>query len=252
MKQSDAGQTATQVQGNLAVSFSISQYQIAVSVKSRIAVVLLCLAAIAGMAQVSADETRAQPRSEPQTIPQPTRWLSHASQLERQQNWRALLALGHHWTQTEPDNATAWFVLGRAYSKTLRYPEAIEAYRRNLKIQPDDVLALNNLGNTYRDSRLPREAMLAYRDAVRIKPEYVEAWHNLGLSFIALKGVAGVSQALQQLRASDPQLAEAWRSLAIEYSLTRDQRVARKAIDVLRGLDDRKRQRMFDILFSTV
>jgi len=34
--------------------------------------------------------------------------------------------------------------------------------------------------------------------------------------------------------------------------LTRDQRVARKAINVLRGLDAEKRQQMFDILFSTV
>ena len=216
------------------------------SVKTRLSAVLLCLAAIAGSIQVSANETVAQPPLHE------ARWLSHASQLERQQNWRALLALGHHWTQSEPDNATAWFVLGRAYSKTQRYPEAIEAYRRNLKIEPDDVHALNNLGNVYRDRGLPREAMLAYRDAVRIKPDYVEAWHNLGLSFFTLKGAAGVTQALQHLHASDPRLAEAWRNLAIEYSLTRDQRVARKAINVLRGLDAEKRQQMFDILFSTV
>jgi tetratricopeptide (TPR) repeat protein len=215
-------------------------------VKTRLSVLVLSLAVIAGSNQVSGNEIPAQ------VPPQETRWLSHASQLERQQNRRALLALGHHWTQNEPDNATAWFVLGRAYSKTQRYPEAIEAYRRNLKIEPNDVHALNNLGNVYRDSRLPREAMLAYRDAVRIKPDYVEAWHNLGLSFFALKGAAGVTQALQQLHASDPKLAEAWRNLAIEYSLTRDQLVARKAINVLRGLDAEKRQQMFDILFSTV
>jgi len=207
---------------------------------------MLCLSAITGSIHVSADELHNLTQ-----LPE-TRWLSHASQLERQQNWRALLALGHHWTQSEPKNATAWFVLGRAYSKTQRYPEAIEAYRRNLKIEPNDVHALNNLGNVYRDSRLPREAMLAYRDAVRIKPDYVEAWHNLGLSFFNLKGAAGVTQALQHLHASDPRLAEAWRNLAIEYSLTRDQRVARKAINVLRGLDAEKRQQMFDILFSTV
>jgi len=213
---------------------------------TRLSVVLLCLAAIAGSMRVFANEIPA-----PAPLPE-TRWLSHASQLERQQNWRALQALGHHWTQSEPGSATAWFVLGRAYSKTQRYPEAIEAYRRNLEIAPNDVHALNNLGNVYRDSRLPREAMLAYRDAVRIKPDYVEAWHNLGLSFFALKGAAGVTQALQQLHASDPKLAEAWRNLAIEYSLTQDQRVARKAINVLRGLDAEKRQQMFAILFSAV
>lgn len=211
---------------------------------NRLAVVLLCLAAIAGPARVSANEITAQPQA--------TRWLSHASQLERQQNWRALLALGHHWTKSEPDNASAWFVLGRAYSKTGNTPEAIGAYRRNLQLAPADVFAMNNLGNVLRDHGMPREALLAYRDAVSLKPDYAEAWHNLGLGFFALKGTAGVSQALLQLQASDPKLAEAWRKLAIEFSLSRDQRVARKAIDVLRDMDDDARRRMFEILFSQV
>jgi len=211
-------------------------------VKTLLSIALLCLIALAGLPEVSANEI-----SGPKT-----RWLSHATQLERQQNWSALLALGHHWTRSEPENATAWFALGRAYSKIQRYPEAIAAYRRNLQLAPGDVHAMNNLGNVLRDSRMPREAMLAYRDAVWLKPDYAEAWHNLGLSFFALKGAAGVSQALQQLHTSDPKLAAAWRELAIEYSLSRDQRVAQKAIDVLRGLDNEERRRMFEILFSQI
>jgi hypothetical protein len=70
--------------------------------------------------------------------------------------------------------------------------------------------------------------------------------------FTRLKGQAGVVQALQQLQATDPVLAEVWRKLAIEYSISRDERVARQAVGVLRGLSEAERTRMFAILFAGV
>ncbi len=178
-------------------------------------------------------------------------WLTQAARLERLGDWHGLLDWGRRWTQVWPADATAWFVLGRAYSKLHRYPEAADAYRAALRIQPGYIHALINLGNVYRESRMLREALSAYRDAARIDPGYVQAWHNLGLTFIALKGIAGVTRALQELHAKDPLLAEAWRKLAIEYSLSRDQNVARKAIDVLRDVDAGQRERMFEILFAS-
>ncbi len=179
-------------------------------------------------------------------------WLAHAAMLERSQDWQGLRDWGLRWTDSAPEDATAWFVLGRAFSELKQYPEAIDAYRKDLRIEPGDVYALNNLGNAYRDSRHFHEAMETYREAVRINPDYLLAWHNLGLTFYDLKGVSGVSQALKQLRASDPDLAEAWRKLVIEYSLSRDEQVEKKAIAVLRGLGAAKRQRMFEILFAEV
>jgi tetratricopeptide (TPR) repeat protein len=179
-------------------------------------------------------------------------WLARAAELERSKDWQGLLDWGRRWAGTEPGNATAWFVQGQAFSKMHRYPDAIEAYRQNLNLEPGDVYALNNLGNVYRDSRLFREAITAYRDAVQIDPGYTTAWQNLGLTFYALKGLAGVTLALQKLNASDRDLADAWRKLIIEYSLSRDPRVAKKAIDVLRGLDGDKRRRMFEIVFAGV
>ncbi len=179
-------------------------------------------------------------------------WVSRASELEKRRDWPGLLAWGGHWTRTEPDNAIAWFVLGRAYSHMQRYPEAIEAYQRNLQIEPGDIYAMNNLGQVYRDSQQSRAAIAAFRDALQIDPDYIDAWHNLGVTFYALKGVAGVTQSLHQLSASDPRLAEAWRKLAIEYALSRNQRVAQKAIDVLRGLDADQRRQMFEILFGNL
>jgi tetratricopeptide (TPR) repeat protein len=177
-------------------------------------------------------------------------WLARATALERQGNWPDLLDWGRQWTQAEPGNATAWFVLGRAYGKTRRVAEAVAAYRRDLVIDPGDFYALNNLGNLYKDGGEYRAAMAAYRDATSIAPNYFPAWHNLGLAFMALKGLPGVTAALEKLGAVDPGLAYAWRLLIVEYSLTRDPAVAQKAVAVLRRLDEEQRRRMFEILFA--
>jgi len=198
-----------------------------------------------------ATEGEMPPRSEP-TAAVRADWLSRATDLEKQRDWPALLGWGLYWARAEPGNATAWFVMGRANSEMKRYPEAIKAYRQNLEIDPGDFFALNNLGNAYRDSKQFPAAITAYREAVLRNPDFILAWQNLGLTFYTLNGVAGVTRALQQLSASDPALAEAWRHLAIEYSLSRDQRVAQKAVGVLRRLDAEQRRQMFKILFGNV
>jgi tetratricopeptide (TPR) repeat protein len=179
-------------------------------------------------------------------------WLASAQTLERHHDWHALLDLGQRWTQQEADNPLAWFVLGRALGEMKRYPEAIHAYRHNLRLDPRDAYAYNNLGNAYRAIAHYRQAFEAYHGAVRSNPDYILAWHNLGLVFYELKGASGVARALGQLNASDPLLAEAWRKLAIEYAVTRDARVAREAIRILRQLSDAERERMFAILMAQI
>jgi tetratricopeptide (TPR) repeat protein len=191
-------------------------------------------------------------RSVKSAAPVHAEWMQQAIGLERQGDWQRLMELGWQWTRAEPGNATAWFILGRALSATNRYQEAIAAYRKLLKIDPRDVYARNNLGNAYRDTRHPLLAMHTYCDVVRIDPDYMPAWKNLGITFFQLKGMAGVAQALQQLGASDPELADAWYRLAIGYSQTQDEQIAQQAAKVLRGLSKHRRERMFNILFSSV
>jgi len=178
-------------------------------------------------------------------------WLGRAQWLERRGDWLSLLDWGQRWTQSEPGNGLAWFVLGRALTALQRHPEAILAYQRSLRLDPADVYAHNNLGNVYRQRQRHEDALHAYRQAVRIDPAYGPAWHNIGITFFELRGMAGVVRALQRLDASDPALAAAWRSLALDYSRSRDERLTRDALSLLRSLSDTQREQMFDILLAT-
>ena len=220
------------------------------------AIVALCLASATAFAKI-ASSTHGPghvQRIAARMTPAVSRvdWTREAIARERSGDWQGLLVLGQRWTQAEPQNATAWFVLGRALGQMNRYPEAISAYLKDLEIQPRDLNGRNNLGNAYRESRRFQEAMHAYRDAVRINPDYLPAWYNLGLTFFQLRGVAGVTQALQQLRSVDPPLADTWFRLAAQYMQSPDQRVAQEAVRVLHGLSSAGREHLFGVLLAGV
>lgn len=177
-------------------------------------------------------------------------WLARAKELERHGDWRGLLDWGQRWVGAERENPLAWFVLGRAYYKLNRYPEAIGAYQQNLRIEPGDAYAHNNLGNVYRDSNRYRDALRAYREAVRVNPDYVTAWQNMGRTYYLLKGQAGVLDVVQRIRRVNPDLARAWYSLMVEYYRSRNDGTAREALDMLRKLKPEEVDRLFAILLE--
>lgn len=185
----------------------------------------------------------------PHQAPSPD-WLARAQDLERRSDWPRLLDWGLRWTQAEADNALAWFVLGRAYKALGRHPEAILAYRQNLRLAPGDVHAQTNLGNVYRDSRRFPEALNAYRQAVRVNPSYLPAWRNFGQTFYVYKGQAGVIAAVQRVERVNPGLARAWFSLMVAFYRDRDDAAGREALALLRGLEPEQVDRLFALILD--
>ncbi len=49
--------------------------------------------------------------------------------------------------EKEPNNADGWGMLGRSHAAMERYPEAVEAYRKGLKIKPDDAELLSDFAD---------------------------------------------------------------------------------------------------------
>ncbi len=179
-----------------------------------------------------------------------SQYLARSRELERRGDWQGLMLLAHEWTVRESGDALAWFVLGRALGARRQHGEAIAAYREAVRLDPNDVHALINLGNLYRQSGRPLEALGAYRAAVARNAAFEPAWHNLGIVYFDVKGTQGVVLALQRLQIEDPALAQAWRTLALEYARMRDERIARAAVALLRGLSEQRRNRMFDLLLA--
>ncbi|MBP1776661.1 MAG: repeat-containing protein [candidate division NC10 bacterium] len=103
-----------------------------------------------------------------------TVWLKHATLLENSKDWQGLLDWCRKWTNSEPENANAWFGLGVAYGKLTRYQDAIDAFRQ----------------------------------AVRVNPTYARAWYNLGVAYGKTGNRTSALDSVQALRQLDPASAD--------------------------------------------
>ena len=117
-----------------------------------------------------------------------------------------------------PEDARAYFNLGREYSRQQRYPEAIQAYQRAIAIEPgldeaysamgaaffnqknytaalpwmqkrvqmapDDSLRHFDLGNVYFQLQRYDDAIAAYRKAIDNSYSFDEAWYTMAICHI--------------------------------------------------------------------
>ncbi len=80
----------------------------------------------------------------------------------------------------DPANADAWNNLGDIYLALDNTEAAVGAYRRAVQLDPDFAAPWNSLGNIYADQDRYNEAIEAYRHVIRLEPDYAWPYHNLG------------------------------------------------------------------------
>ena len=100
--------------------------------------------------------------------------------------WRDSISL---WTRTldcTSRNFLAHNNLGNALQVQGKIPEAIEHYRRSLRLNPEYMRAHNNLGRALASQGKLTEAIQHYRHALRINPDATLAHRNLGVTLQTL------------------------------------------------------------------
>ena len=163
--------------------------------------------------EVAGRKIRERPRGEAPGAPEPgarpkADWKDRAGALEKAQDWPGLLAHCRLWTQAEPGNAFAWFILGFTYKKLGRYQEALEAYREALRLKPDFAEAWGELGAAYGKLGRHQDAIAPYREALRLKPDDAEAWGGLAAAYALSGNRSAALEAVREFRRYDPQKAE--------------------------------------------
>jgi len=144
-------------------------------------------------------------------------WLTRAIALELSKDWLGLLDWCIKWTTNKPEDAVAWNNLGVAYGELNRYSDAIEAYRKALRINPEDAVAWYNLGVAYGELNRYNDAIEAYRKALRISPEDAVAWYNLGVAYGELDRYNDAIEAHRKALRINPEDAAAWYNLGVAY-----------------------------------
>ena len=144
-------------------------------------------------------------------------WLAGAAALTEKQNWTGLLTHARRWVKAEPGNALAHVMLGFAYDSLKQYAQAVEAYRKALRINPEFAVVWQDTGLAYIKLGQYLKAVEAYREALRINPENAETWSGLGFAYSSIKQHIQAVEAYQTALRFAPEYAEAWNGLGGVY-----------------------------------
>ena len=130
------------------------------------------------------------------------------------QHWRDREALWSHALAVTENNVRAHNNLGNALQENGRVGEALQHYRKALRIQPAFAEAHANLGNALAAQGKPEEAVTHYTEALRLRPSFANAHNSLGS---ALDDLGRLDEAISHLHEAlrlDPNLAAAHNNLA--------------------------------------
>jgi Flp pilus assembly protein TadD len=177
-----------------------------------------------------------------------TVWLKRAIALEKKEEWHDMVDWCRKWTEIEPKNAEAWYILGVAYGKLKLNNDAIDACRQALRLNPELAEAWNNLGLAYANLERNNDAIEAYRQALRINPELAEVWNNLGIAYGRLNRNNDAIEAYRQALRIKPEYAAAWCNLGVDYYVSGNHSAALEAVRELRSLDPEKADKLFNLI----
>lgn len=86
-------------------------------------------------------------------------------------------------TQERPDDAGAWYLLGRTQYNESDYPKAVASFKRALALRPHDIEVENNLGLVWRAINQTDKAKDAFQTAIAWQTEHPvdsQPYLNLG------------------------------------------------------------------------
>lgn len=128
------------------------------------------------------------------------RWLAYATQ---------------HW----PENAAAWYLLGRAQYNLDHAAAAVSSFRRRLELSPKDVRAEYNLGLALEKLDRPAEAEAAYRSAIEWQGQGStrdpQPYLDLGMLLLSQHHVEEAVAQLREAVAWGPTNALAYQELGV-------------------------------------
>jgi tetratricopeptide (TPR) repeat protein len=147
------------------------------------------------------------------------------------------------------DTAKQALSLATSYEKSGMYKEAIEVYKRALKLDPDRVDSYVSLGLDYYKIGKYSEAVDAYKQAIKIKPDEQSAYNKLAAVYILLGEYSLALDAFKESLKTDPQNPDTHFNLGIAYILSGDRDGAVDEYTILRELDKNRADKLLELIY---
>jgi tetratricopeptide (TPR) repeat protein len=140
--------------------------------------------------------------------------------------------------EKNPNDVDALSHLADLYDRNSQYQEAIETYKKVVKLKPDMGYAYFKMGTAYDRLNKPAEAVEALKEAIKRLPKYPVVYNNIGIAYGKLgkydEEIASLKKAIK-LR---PNYSAARFNLGITYLKTRNKKAAMKEYEDLQKFDE--------------
>ncbi|GER94253.1 hypothetical protein A45J_2013 [hot springs metagenome] len=151
--------------------------------------------------------------------------------------------------EEKKDNPDEYFIKGLKYESVKQYANAIEAYRKTLKIKPDHIDAHANLGMIYYKLGRYSDAINAYKQALKIKPDVQALYNKLGTVYIITGKYSEAIDVFEQALGINSRNPNTHFNLGIAYYLNGDKDAAYEEYIILNKLDTSRAEELFDLLY---
>lgn len=122
----------------------------------------------------------------------------------------------------DPQNAEAWYDLGRVQMHEGRFDAAIDAFQRSLVLRPANAKTLNNLGICLENQNRSMDALAKYRDAIKATAASTypseQPYLNAGKLLVTRNGFEEAVPLLRHATELAPSDAETYSALASAYT----------------------------------
>ncbi len=140
--------------------------------------------------------------------------------------------------QENPNDVDALYHLADLYDRSALYQEAIDAYRKVVKLKPDMGYAYFKMGTAHDRLNQPAEAVSALKKAIKYMPNYAPAYNNLGVAYGKLEKYNEEITALQKAVKLRPNYTSARYNLGVTYLRTGKRKAAMQEYESLKKFDE--------------
>ncbi len=165
------------------------------------------------------------------------RTASAIVELEKKQDWPAMLGLARIQLQRDPGRAEWWFLEGYALARQGQHAAAVESYQHALRISPEDEGSWLSLGQSQNELGQTERAIQTYRQALRYRPESAQAYLALADLYQRQGRPDLAIPNYRECVRYAPDSAQGWYGLAAAYQQTGQPERRDEALQGLRKLD---------------
>jgi tetratricopeptide (TPR) repeat protein len=137
-----------------------------------------------------------------------------------------------------PNDADALYHMADLYERNAQYKEAIDAYRKVLKIRGESGYVYFKIGTDYNRMDQPAEAVTAFKSAIKLMPTYAVAYNNMAVAYGKLKKPDEEIASLKKAIKLRPRYTSARYNLGITYLKIGNKKDALSEYEALKEFDE--------------